>query len=70
MLCGQTFPGFAFVYKYTSLVDEMENEADDLFRSVGSVTDGVITTVFDPVEKGINWLIDVVRGAEDRFVFL
>ena len=43
----------------------------DLFESVGSVTgDDVITAVFDPVEKGFNWLVYVIRGAEDSVVSL
>ena len=71
MLCGETFPGFAVVYKETVLVDELESDACDLFEAVGSVTGGgVITTVFDPVEKGFNWLVYVIRGAEDSVDFL
>ena len=57
LLCGQTFPGFAFVYKETGLVDELESDTDDLFEALGRVTGGgVITAVFDPVEKGFNWI--------------
>ena len=71
LLCGQTFPGFAVVYKYTGLVDKLESDADDLFGDVGSFAGGgVITAVFDPVEKGFDWLIDVIRGAEDSVVLL
>ena len=71
LLCGQTFPGFAVIYKETGLIDELESNADDLFEAVGSVTGvGVITAVFDPVEKGFNWLIYVIRGGEDRVVLL
>ena len=52
LLCGQTFPGFAVVYKETGLVDDLESDANDLFEAVGSVTGGgIITAVFDPVEK-------------------
>ena len=71
LMCGETFPGFAVFYKETGLVDELESDADDLFEAVGSVTGGgVITAVFDPVEKGFNWLVYVVRGEEDSVVFL
>ena len=49
----------------------MESDDDDLFEAVGSVTsDGVITAVFDPVEKGFNWLVYVIRGAKYSVVFL
>ena len=71
LLCGQTFPGFAVVYKETGLEDELESETDDLFKDVGSVTGGgVITAVFDPVEEGFSWLVHVITGAEDIVVFL
>ena len=49
----------------------MEINADDLFEAVGSVAGaGVITTVFDPVEEVFNWLVHVIRGAEDSVIFL
>ena len=49
----------------------MKGDIDDLFEAVGSVVGGgIISAVFDPVEEGFNWLIDVVRGAEDSVVFL
>ena len=71
LLCGQTFPGVAVVYKETGLVDEPESDADDLFEAVESVAGGgIITAFFDPVEKGFNWLVDFIRGAEDSVVFL
>ena len=71
LLCGQTFLGFAVVYKETGLVDELKSDTNDLFEAVGSVAGGdIITAVFDPVEEGFSWLIDVVRGAEDSVVFL
>ena len=71
LLCGETFPGFAVVYKETGLVDELESDVDDLFEAVGSVTSGgIINAVFDPVEKGFNWLVYVIRGAEDSVVLL
>ena len=71
LLCGQTFPCFAVVYKEIGLVDDLESDADDLLQAVGSVAGGrIITAVFDPVEKGFDWLIDVTRDAEDSVVFL
>ena len=71
LLCGQTFPGFAVVYKENGMVDKLESDTDDLFKAAGSVTGGgVITSVFDSVEEGFNWLVDVIRGAEDSVVFL
>ena len=71
LLNGQTFPGFAVVYKNAGLVYKLEGDANDLFKAVWNVVgDGVISAVFDPVEEGFDWLIDVVRGAEDRVVFL
>ena len=71
LLYGQTFPGFAVVYKETGLVDDLEIDANDLLKAVGSVTGGgAITAVFEPVEKRFNWLVYVIRGAEDSVVFL
>ena len=71
LLCKEKFPGFAVVYKETGLLDDLESDAYDLFGAVGSVTGGgIITAVFDPVEKGFNWLVFVIRGAEDSVVFL
>ena len=71
LLCRETFPGFAVIDKETGLVDELEGDANDLFEDVGSVTGGgVVTAIFDPVEKGFNWLVYVIRGAEDSIVFL
>ena len=71
LLCGKTSPGFAVVYKEAVLVDELKSDTDDLFKAVGIFSGGgVITAVFDPVEEGFNWLIDVVRGVEDSIVLL
>ena len=71
LLCGQTFTGFAVVYKETGMVDDPKSDTNDLFEAVGSVAGGsIITAVFDPVEEGLNWLIEVVRGAEDSVIFL
>ena len=47
LLCRETFPGFTVVYKETCLVDELEGNANDLFKAVGSVAGGgIITAVF------------------------
>ena len=71
LLCGKTFPGFGVVYKETCMEDELESDTNDLFETLGSVTGGgVITTVFDPVQEGFNWLVHVIGGAEDSVVFL
>ena len=49
----------------------MKGDTNDFFEAVGSVAgSGVISAVFTPVEEGFNWLIDVVRGAEDSVVFM
>ena len=71
MLCGETFPGFAVVDKDTGLVDKLESDANDLFEDVVNVTGGgVVTAIFDPVKKGFNRLVYIIRGAEDSVVFL
>ena len=71
LLCGETFPGFAVVDKETGIVDELESDDNELFEAVGSVTGGgIVTAIFDPVEKGFNRLVYFIRGAEDSVVFL
>ena len=71
VFCRETFPVFAVIDEYIGLIDELEGDANDLFEAVGSVTGGgVVTAIFDPVEKGFNWLVYVIRGAEDSVVFL
>ena len=71
LLCGETFPGFAVVDKETGIVDELESDDNELFKAVGSVTGGgIVTAIFEPVEKGLNLLVYVIRGAEDSVVFL
>ena len=53
------------------MINELEGDANYLFESVGSVTGGgIATAIFDPVEKGFNRLVNIVRGAEDSVVFL
>ena len=59
------------MYKKAGLVEKMKSDTNDLFEDAWSVSSGgVISAVFDPVKEGFNWLIDVVRGAEYRVVFL
>ena len=55
LLCRETFPGFSVIDEETGLIDELEGDTNDLFESVGSVTGvGVVTAIFDPVEKVFN----------------
>ena len=55
LFCRETFPVFAVVYKETSLKYDLEGNANCLFKVVGSVMGGgVVTAIFDPVEKGFN----------------
>ena len=71
LLCRETFPGFAVIDKETGLINELEGGANDLFEDVGSVTGGgVVTTIFDPVEKVFNCLVYIIRGVEDSIIFL
>ena len=64
LLCRETFSGFAVVDKETSLIDDLEGDANDLFEAVRSVTGvGVVTTIFDPVEKGFNQLV-YIKGVQ------
>ena len=71
LLCRETFPGFAVIDEETGLIDKLEGDADDLLEDVVSVTGGgVVTAILDPFKKGLNRLVYVIRGAEDRIVFL
>ena len=71
LLCRETFPGFAFIDKNPGLVDELEGNSNELFEAVGSVTvSGVVTAIFDPVEKRFNQLVYIIRGAEDSVFFM
>ena len=71
LFCRESFPGFAVINKETVLINKLKGDANDLFKAVGSVTGGsVVTTIFDPVEKGFNWLFYIVRGVEDSVVLL
>ena len=71
MLYSKTFTGFAVINEETGLIDELEGDANDLFEAAGSVTGGgIVTSIFDPVKKGFNRLVYIIRGAEDSVVFL
>ena len=71
MLCRETIPGFEVINEDTGLIDYLEGDANDLFEVVGSVTGGgVVTAIFDPVKKGYNRLVYIIRGAENSVVFL
>ena len=71
LLCSETFPGFAVMDKETGKINNMEGDADYLFEAVGSVAGGgVVTAIFDPVKKGFDRLVNIVRGAKNSFVFL
>ena len=53
------------------MIDKLESDANNLFKAVVSVTSkGVVTAIFDPVEKGFNWMVYIIRGAEDSVIFL
>ena len=71
LLCRETFPDFAVVNKETGLINELEGDADYLFKDVRSVSGGgVVATIFDPVEKGFDRLVNIIRAAKDSVVFL
>ena len=71
LLCRETFPGFAVIDEETGMIENLGGNANELFKAVGSVTGGgVVTAIFDPVEKGFNRLVYIIRGAEDSVVFL
>ena len=66
LLCGQTFPGFVIIDEETILMKELEDNANNFFETVGCVTGGgIVTAISNPVEKGFNRLVYIVRGAED-----
>ena len=71
LLFREMFPGFAIIDEDTGLIDELEGGTNGLIESIGIVTGGVVVTaIFDPVEKGFNWLVYIIRGAEDSVVLL
>ena len=42
-----------------------------MFEAVGSVSGiGVVTAIFDPVEKGFVFLVNIIRDAKNSVVFL
>ena len=71
MLCSETFPGFAVIDEEAGLINELEGDSYYVFKAVGSVSGGgVVTAIFDPVEKGFDRLVNIVRGAKNSVVFL
>ena len=65
LLFSETFPYFAVIDEETGLINELEGDADYLFEAVGSVAGaGIVTAIFDPVEKGFNRLVNIVMGAK------
>ena len=70
-VCSETFPGFLVIYKETGLIHEMEGAAYYFFEAVGSVaSSGIVTAIFNPVEKGFDRLVNIVRvagGKKRRF---
>ena len=71
LVCSETFPGFVVIDEETSMINELEGDADYLFEAVGSVAGGgVVTAIFDLVEQGFNQLVNIVRAAKDSVVFL
>ena len=71
LLCRYTFTGFAVIGEETSLIENLEGDTNDLFEAIGTVIVGVVvTTIFDPVEKGFNRLVYIIRGAKYSVVFL
>ena len=71
LLYSETFPGFAVVDEETGLINKLEGDANYLFEAVGSVAGvGVVTAIFEPVEKGFGRLVNIVRGAKNSVVFL
>ena len=71
LLCSETFPGFAVIEEEIGLINYLEGDAGYLFEAVGSVSGGgVVTAIFDPVKKGFDRLVNIVRGAKNSVVFL
>ena len=71
LLCSETFLGFTGIDKDTSLINELEGDADYLFEAVGSVAvSSVFITIFDLAEKGFHQFVNIVRGAKNSVVFL
>ena len=71
LLCSEMFPDFAVIDEETGLINDLEGDADYLFEAVRSVAGGgVVTAIFDPVEKAFNQLVNIVRGAKNSVVFL
>ena len=71
LLCCETFTEFSVIDEETVLINELEGDANYLFEDVRSVAGGgVVAAIVDPVKKGFNWWVNIVRGAKDSVVFL
>ena len=70
-MCSETFPYFSVINEDTGLINELEGDGNYLFEAVRSVAgSGVVAAIFDPVKKGFDRLVNIVRGAKDSVVFL
>ena len=64
-------PQLAVFVKETGLEHELKSNSDDLGRGVGRVScGGVANRIFDLIDQGFEWLIDVVGSAESLVIFL
>ena len=71
LVSSETFPGFSVIDEETGLINELKGNADYLFKAVGSIVGGrVVTKIFDPVKKGFDRLVNIVRGAKNSVVLL
>ena len=67
LLCSETFPGFTVIEEETSLINDLEGNADYLFKAAGIVAGGgVVTVIFDPVKKRFDRLVNKVMGVKKR----
>ena len=67
LLCSEKFPGFSVIDKETGMINKLEGDVDYLFKDIGSVDGGgVVTAIFDPVEKRFDRLVHIVRGAKKQ----
>ena len=64
-------PDFTVVIEEPGLEQDMERNCDDLGRSVGHVSSGVLVhRIFDLIDKGFEMLIAVVGSPESLVVVL
>ena len=71
LLLSETFPNLAVITKETRVINKLEGDVNDLFEAVRNVAGGnVVNTIFALVEKGFNWLVDIVRIVKNSVVSL